>query len=407
MGKKCKDCKEKEATWNFPNEKIFLYCGKCKKDGMINLKGKKCEICQDKFATYNYPYLKKAFCKGCSTDGMIDVLDNKCIVCKTIRANFNYTNEKKALYCESCSLDNMVNIKASKCIKCKNNQPSFNYPNKKKYLYCSNCALDDMINIRTPKCILCNDITPVFNYPNETIPLYCYICSKTFKDPMVNVISPKCILCNLIRPSYNVSNQKTPLYCYKCSKTFKHMVDVISPRCKNEFCDTLVKKKYKGYCTHCFSNLFPNDPLTFQIHSKSKEIIIRDFINANFTDFIHDKSIFTNHCNCTIRRRIDHRKLINNTLLVIETDENQHKSYNQMDEEIRYDDLYMGFSGKWIYIRFNPDSYKSLNGKTTNPQLATRLSELKNEIKYQIERIKNEENDDLLEIKYMYYDDYT
>ena len=85
--------------------------------------------------------------------------------------------------------------------------------------------------------------------------------------------------------------------------------------------------------------------------------MVRDFINTFYNGFQHDKSLSTGHCNCNHRRRIDHRKLIGNTLLVIETDENQHKSYDKMDEEIRHDDLYMAFSGKWIYIRFNPDKY--------------------------------------------------
>ena len=32
-------------------------------------------------------------------------------------------------------------------------------------------------------------------------------------------------------------------------------------------------------------------------------------------------------------------------MVAIATDENQHKSYNKMDEETRYNDLFMAFSG--------------------------------------------------------------
>ena len=78
-----------------------------------------------------------------------------------------------------------------------------------------------------------------------------------------------------------------------------------------------------------------------------------------------------------------------------------------MDEEMRYDDLYMAYSGKWIYIRFNPDKYKSKIGKNKNPEIATRLIELKKEIEKQIKRIENEENTELLERIYMYYDNYS
>ena len=164
--------------------------------------------------------------------------------------------------------------------------------------------------------------------------------------------------------------------------------------------------KYKNYCAACFRRNFPLDTLTFQIRCKTKEIAVRDFINAKFTDFQHDKILETSHCDCTIRRRIDHRKLIGNTLLVIETDENQHKSYDKMDEETRYDDLFMAHSGKWIYIRFNPDKYKDKNGKSKNPMIATRMETLQKEIVTQIKRIENEENTELIERIYMYYDGY-
>ena len=107
-----------------------------------------------------------------------------------------------------------------------------------------------------------------------------------------------------------------------------------------------------------------------------------------------------------MRRRPDHYKLIGNTMFVIETDENQHISYDQMDEEIRYNDLMMIHSGKWIYIRFNPDKFKAKNGKRKNPEIATRLRVLEKEIEKQIKRIENEENKDLLERVYLYYDGY-
>ena len=105
--------------------------------------------------------------------------------------------------------------------------------------------------------------------------------------------------------------------------------------------------------------------------------------------------------------KILYYKLIGNTLLAIETDENQHKSYDQMDEETRYNDLFMAHSGKWIYIRFNPDKYISKNGKRKNPTIATRLKQLKIEIDRQIKRIENEDNTEFIEHIYMYYDGYS
>jgi hypothetical protein len=141
--------------------------------------------------------------------------------------------------------------------------------------------------------------------------------------------------------------------------------------------------------------VFPEDPRSKIVYTHTKEIRVRNAINAQFEGFVHDKPLYTGNCDCTHRRRIDHRKLIGNTILAIETDEFAHTDYDAHDEEIRYDDLYMIHSGKWIFIRFNPD------GKGVD--MEDKLSKLTETIENQIERIDREENTELLEIIKLYY----
>ena len=124
--------------------------------------------------------------------------------------------------------------------------------------------------------------------------------------------------------------------------------------------------------------------------------MVRNIINKNFDGFIHDKPLYTHDCDCTHRRRIDHRKLIGNTILAIETDEFGHKSYNQHDEEIRYDDLFMIHSGNWIFIRFNPDdNFSKIN-------IDDKLDKLIETINKCILRIEQEENTEVVEIYKLY-----
>ena len=163
--------------------------------------------------------------------------------------------------------------------------------------------------------------------------------------------------------------------------------------------------KYDGYCATCFKRIFPDDIRSKIIYEHSKEIQVRNSINEksetnkSFTGFIHDKPLYTGQCDCTHRRRIDHRKLIGNTILAVETDEFAHRrGYDEKDEEIRYDDLYMIHSGKWIYIRFNPDVTQK--DKT---DIEDRIDILLKVIEEQIERIKKEENKDLVEIIKLFY----
>lgn len=162
-------------------------------------------------------------------------------------------------------------------------------------------------------------------------------------------------------------------------------------------------KKYDGYCATCFKQVFPTDPRSTIIYSKSSEMKVRNYLNEHMNGFIHDIPLHTSHCECNHRRRIDHRMLVGNTLIAIETDERQHKGYNINDEEDRYDDLYMAYSGKWIFIRFNPDSYTE-KGVRKNPLISKRLPVLLEEIKKQIKRIEKEENQEFVEVIKLYYD---
>jgi hypothetical protein len=165
----------------------------------------------------------------------------------------------------------------------------------------------------------------------------------------------------------------------------------------------------KKYCGECFIRSFPADPRTSKIRTKNHETRVMRFLKAEFPEinFIHDKPIWTGGCDCSHRRRIDFRALIGNTILAIEVDEGQHKQYESANETLRYDDLYMIFSGKWIFIRFNPDAYKNTKGRLVNCIIKDRLDILKGAINEQLRRIGSEENTELLEIHKLFFDNYT
>lgn len=89
------------------------------------------------------------------------------------------------------------------------------------------------------------------------------------------------------------------------------------------------------------------------------------------TVFVRDKPLYVDlesGC-CSPKRRIDLRKLIMNTMICIDIDEEQHKRYLKQDEEHSYDDFFVVFSGKYIFIRYNPDPYKDSDGKTKNSKM--------------------------------------
>ena len=315
--------------------------------------------------------------------------------CGKSEPSFNFPNEKKAICCSRCKENGMIDIKNKKC-KCAKSRPHFNFPNEKKAICCSRCKENGMIDITNKRC-KCGKAQAKFNFTNETLPICCSECRE---DGMIDIKNIKC-KCGK-RPIFNYEGKKQPICCIDCKA--EDMIDIRENKCKQKNCPQRENPKYKGYCSYCFTHLFPDDPLTFQTNCKTKELAIRDYINQNFEGFICDRRLSTNHCDCTIRRRPDLRKIINETMLCIEIDENQHKRYCEMDEETRYNDLYMAYSGKWIYIRINPDTYKKGN-RRFNPTTATRLVKLKTTVQEQISRIENNKNDELVERIYLYYDE--
>jgi len=397
-------CGKSQPYFNEPGETTPICCSSCKTDTMIDIKNKRCQ-CGKSYPNFNEPgETTPICCSSCKTDTMINVKDKRC-QCGKNRPTFNEPGETKPICCYSCKTDTMIDVIHAKC-HCGKARPGFNEPGETTPICCSSCKTDTMVDIVNKRC-QCGKSYPNFNEPGETTPICCVSC-KT--DTMIDIKHKRCH-CGKSQPTFNEPGETTPICCVSCKTDT--MIDILNKKCPGIINDAGIcpfdkrgNKKYKNYCIECFRRNFPLDPLTFQIRSKTKEIAVRDYINTNFEGFQHDKIMTTSHCDCSIKRRIDHRYLINNTLLVIETDENQHKSYDKMDEETRYDDLYMAFSGKWIYIRFNPDKYINKTGTRKNPTIANRLYVLKDEIEKQMKRIENDENTELVERIYLYYDGY-
>ena len=92
-------------------------------------------------------------------------------------------------------------------------------------------------------------------------------------------------------------------------------------------------------------------------------------------------------------------------MLCIEIDEDQHKHYIKDNEEHHYDDLFMDFSGKYIFIRYNTDKFIDKFNQSKNPYFDTRMEVLEHLINKQITRIENGENIELVEIFHLFYNE--
>ena len=157
--------------------------------------------------------------------------------------------------------------------------------------------------------------------------------------------------------------------------------------------------KYDGYCATCFKRLWPGDPRSKLNYKHLWELKVRAFLDTQFSDFVHDMPLHTAHCDCSHRRRVDHRRIVGNTLLCIETDEWWHRNYKKDDEQARYHDVIMAWGGKLCFVRFNP------NGD--GPPLEERLERLRAAVTVHIGRLERGENSAYLEVWHLYYPEGT
>jgi hypothetical protein len=161
-------------------------------------------------------------------------------------------------------------------------------------------------------------------------------------------------------------------------------------------CEIIGSKKYNGYCMRCCIFLFPD--IVVSKNYKTKEKTVTDEIIKVFSDFtwVSDKKI-KDGCS---KRRPDLLLDLGTHIIIIEIDENKHSSYDCTCENKRLMELSQDVGHRnIIFIRFNPDGYKTTDGTTikscwrTSPTglmsiVNTKKDEWENRLQSLVEQIK-------------------
>ena len=419
-----KDCQIR-ASYGKPGEKLG-YCANHKEADMIDLTNKLCEgkdgerACT-KAPSFGFEKKKPRFCFDHKLEGMENVRDKKCEYkdCKKV-ANQGLV-WRQPTHCSKHAEKTMKDVVSRRCEgkdgdKACESMPTFGLV-KGNATHCFTHKTAEMFDVKHKRCSGKDSdgkdchLRPSYG-TEKSKPIYCF--NHKEKD-MWDVVSYVCDKenCN-IRAGFGYP-KKLPTRCFKDKEP--DMIDLTHDglrcpgppglkgpdgKCPYEQRGT---KKYDGFCTTCFPVAFPTDSRTFTIKKNSDELMVRDYLAANFPDlkFIHDEPLWTHNCDCSHRRRIDLRIQIEGTILAVEVDEHQHKYKDVKDEELRYDDVFMIHSGKWCFIRYNPHTFLDAEGKRKNPAKTERLTKLKEMILTQIDRIRKELNTELVEIHKMYY----
>ena len=129
--------------------------------------------------------------------------------------------------------------------------------------------------------------------------------------------------------------------------------------CKSSWCETRSHKKYDGYCLPCCVNLCPHIKVSRNYKTKETEVVSR--IKEHFPDFswVCDKQV---QDGCS-KRRPDMLLDMGSHIIIVEIDENKHNDYECSCENKRLMLLSQDLNHRpIIFIRFNPDSYTTLEG---------------------------------------------
>lgn len=410
----------KRTCFNYVDETFGLLCSEHKLNFMIDVTHDKCrEKSCGKRSIFNYDGEKIGlYCFEHKLVGMVSVVDRKCSEKScNIRSNFNYEGETTGLYCSKHRLSGMIDIICKRCIyqSCQKH-PSYNYKGLNRGLYCLNHKLDNMVNVISKRCAekLC-DKRPNYNYEGEIGGLYC------LDHKLVNMIDIKhkrCMYPNcLIRPHFNKiglhgdfckehASSGSVCFPYKICKTegcrkpcvtglqaprleLMHCLDHIEPgeidftKNKCNTCNsTHTVLDIMGNCEHC-STL-----------GTRVELRVRTFLIQNGIQYkSHDAPL------PICRYRPDFLFETPSSYLIAEVDEYQHshKHYTRnKDEDIRMLTIAKELGKPTIFIRFNPDEYKSPHQYDFDNRLQA--------LKYYLNIYLNYTPSSLCEKIYLFYD---
>lgn len=281
----------------------------------------------------------------------VNIVSDRCQQCDRL-ANFGIKGTKIGLFCEIHKEDEHINVKAKRCDSCK--EPAYYGLLFQKATHCIKHRTKNEFFKRYPRCCEeeCKNL-PTHTDDNTNYPQR---CEEHSIPGDVNIIEKECSKCHL-------------------------MYHILSTR---------------KLCNYCF------DYKEKKVH-KAKEQRIDNLLTANSFDFyIRDKRI-DGGC-YDDRDRPDFLIPKMSFMIIVEVDENQHKSRLKGCELDRMINIYFTLGGiRTIFVRYNPDGYTGENGKRCHSD-TTREHNLMKLLKYIEKSYSENETDENLSVYYMYYD---
>jgi hypothetical protein len=310
---------------------------------------------------------------------------------------YNLPNEHFGKFCASHKTPDMVNVRERRCehegcLK----KPFYNAPLETRGRFCKEHKEDGMIDVLSDSCRHegCNK-RATFNYSGQMAKF----CSIHKENGMIDVKTRRCEYedCRTV-PVFNLPGTKRGVFCSNHKKD--GMEDVRNPRCKTPMCDVILSYS-KEYCSRCSAYTFPNQPSRF----KTREMKLKEYLTVQYpaNTIVHDKRV-----ECHLYRP-DFVFDMGSHTIVIELDENQHKSYDTSCDNKRLMSIFHGLASRpMVMIRFNPDRYDNVAGCfKKDGQLSGQGKEWKlrtEKLKSRIDFWINSQTDREITIEHLFFD---
>ena len=416
----------KHPVYNNEGEVVGRFCVEHKEPQMVNIRSKRCQ----------HP--------GCTTEPV-----------------YNNTGELRGCFCAEHKEPQMVNVRCKRCQHpgC-NKRPSYNNEGKVSGRFCAEHKHPRMVNVNNKRCQYQGCIKcPKYNNEGEVIGRFCV----EHKEPyMIDVQNKRCQHPGCIkRPVYNNEGKVRGRFCLEHKEP--QMVDVVNKRCQDPGCKSRCRYGYPGHratwcaqhkgegmisnprticveatcreaathgiskAVHCILHFkYPEvslvggtcvscglidildkesrcalcDPSAFQRVRLAKQREVKLWLDGGgHGDYvIYDKVIDQGLCG---KERPDFAFDCGTHYVIVEVDENQHSDRQETCECVRMVNISQSVGMKTIFLRYNPDPFKSA-GRKQNPGFTRRRDTVLRWLTY----LRATEPEHFLSVIHLFYDGY-
>ena len=342
--------------------------------------------------SYGVPGGSSVRCLACKLPGDVDILNkNKlCSSCEKVRANYGPPGSKKASMCVGCAPSTWVNVLDPMCTVCSKKQPVYGKVGTSKATMCFGCAPKDgsYVDVKNPKCATCGK-SAAYGVPG----LKPTMCSEHY-DKAAMIKFPRLKCCTQDCRETSTHRLNSDRYCEDHAPA--NAVDFAQRECLS--CKLICILDADNLCASCCGPA--------KIRTKVKENAVRDILEAHGIPIVsQDRMLHGGEC---IRTRPDFVIDAGTHLVMLECDEHGHPGYVKLCETSRMINLSQAAQGLGtIFIRYNPDHWKTADGKPGKVTQQRRIRTLIDWVRRAMSAESNPaETGAFCSVKYLFYDGY-